>query len=91
MQAVKEKIQDMKDMRKAKAEAKAEEKAEQEVAKARMEVAKEVRLAREAQAEMQLHVAKAGEKAVTQTPVDATAAAGTTTTTSTTTTTEKAT
>ncbi|CAI0446028.1 unnamed protein product [Linum tenue] len=45
-----------------------------------MEVAKEVRLAREAQAEMQLHVAKAGEKAVTQTPpVDAAECTTTTT------------
>ncbi|CAN1294533.1 hypothetical protein LINPERPRIM_LOCUS22502 [Linum perenne] len=53
-----------------------------------MEVAKEVRLAREAQAEMQLHASKAGEKAVTQTPVEANETA-TTTTTSTTTTTDR--
>lgn len=37
--------------------------AEKELAKARVEVAHEVRLAREAEAAMDLHVAKAGEKA----------------------------
>ncbi|KAJ6973620.1 hypothetical protein NC653_033833 [Populus alba x Populus x berolinensis] len=62
MQAVKEKLHDMTAMRKAKAEAKAEEKAEKEMAKARMDVAHEVRLAREAEAEMELHVAKAGQR-----------------------------
>ncbi|KAK3195305.1 hypothetical protein Dsin_026615 [Dipteronia sinensis] len=63
MQAVKEKLQDMSAMRKVKAEAKAEEKAEKDMAKARMNIAHEVRLAREAEAEMELHVAKAAEKA----------------------------
>ncbi|XP_011010743.1 PREDICTED: uncharacterized protein LOC105115528 [Populus euphratica] len=62
MQAVKDKLHDMTTMRKAKAEAKAEEKAEKELAKARMDVAHEVRLAREAEAEMELHVAKAGQR-----------------------------
>uniref|UniRef100_A0A2N9GFH6 Uncharacterized protein n=1 Tax=Fagus sylvatica TaxID=28930 RepID=A0A2N9GFH6_FAGSY len=62
MQAVKEKLHDMSEMRKAKAQAKAEEKAEKDIAKARMDVAHEVRLAKEAEAEMELHVAKAGEK-----------------------------
>ncbi|XP_023538811.1 late embryogenesis abundant protein 6-like [Cucurbita pepo subsp. pepo] len=47
-------------LRKAKAEAKAEEKVEKELAKARVEVAHEVRLAKEAEAEMDLHVARAG-------------------------------
>ncbi|XP_038878054.1 late embryogenesis abundant protein 6-like [Benincasa hispida] len=63
MQAVKDKLHDISVMRKAKAEAKAEEKAEKELAKARVEVAHEVRLAREAEAAMDLHVAKAGMKA----------------------------
>ncbi|KAI9180943.1 hypothetical protein LWI28_009574 [Acer negundo] len=63
MQAVKEKLQDMSAMRKVKAEAKAEEKAEKDIAKARMNIAHEVRLAREAEAEMELHVAKAADKA----------------------------
>ncbi|KAJ6329659.1 hypothetical protein OIU77_011186 [Salix suchowensis] len=62
MQAVKDKLHDMTAMRKAKAEAKAEEKTEKELAKARMDVAHEVRLAREAEAEMELHVAKAGQR-----------------------------
>ena len=62
MQAVKDKLHDMTAMRKAKAEAKAEEKAEKELAKARMDVAHEVRLAREAEAQMELHVAKAGQR-----------------------------
>lgn len=39
------------------------EQAEKELAKARVEVAHEVRLAREAEAAMDLHVAKAGMKA----------------------------
>ncbi|KAK0580435.1 hypothetical protein LWI29_001962 [Acer saccharum] len=63
MQAVKEKLQDMSAMRKVKAEAKAEEKAEKDMAKARMNIAHEIRLAREAEAEMELHVAKAADKA----------------------------
>ncbi|KAL2337265.1 hypothetical protein Fmac_011711 [Flemingia macrophylla] len=62
MQAVKEKLQDMNAIRKAKAEARAEEKAEKEIAKARMDVAHEVRLAKEAEAAMDLHVAKAGKR-----------------------------
>ncbi|PON56705.1 Late embryogenesis abundant protein [Parasponia andersonii] len=61
MQAVKEKLTDMKEMRKARAEAKAEEKEEKEMAKARMEVAHEVRLAKEADAARQMHLNKAGE------------------------------
>ncbi|KAJ0053269.1 hypothetical protein Pint_00006 [Pistacia integerrima] len=67
MQAVKEKLQDISAMRKAKAEAKAQEKAEKELAKARMEIAHEARLAREAEAKMGLHVAKAGMKAERET------------------------
>ncbi|PIA39887.1 hypothetical protein AQUCO_02600380v1 [Aquilegia coerulea] len=62
MQAVKDKLSDMATMRQVKADAKAEEKAEKEIAKTRIEVAKEVRKAKEAEAEMDLHVAKAGEK-----------------------------
>ncbi|XP_011093450.1 late embryogenesis abundant protein 18-like [Sesamum indicum] len=62
MQAIKEKLNDMNEMRKAKAEAKDEEKAEKELAKARLEVAHEVRMAREAEAAMDLHVARAAEK-----------------------------
>ncbi|KAI4370863.1 hypothetical protein MLD38_019164 [Melastoma candidum] len=62
MQAIKDKINDMKITRKAKADAKAEEKAEKELAKARVEVAHEVRLAKEAEASMDLHVAKASER-----------------------------
>ncbi|XP_073307011.1 uncharacterized protein [Primulina huaijiensis] len=49
-------------MRKAKAEAKQEEKEEKELAKARVEVAHEVKLAREAEAAMDLHVNKAAGK-----------------------------
>ncbi|XP_043695271.1 late embryogenesis abundant protein 6-like [Telopea speciosissima] len=63
MQTIKEKFQDMREMREAKAEAKAEEQAEKELAKARLDVAHEVRKAREAEAEMDLHVNKAVEKA----------------------------
>ncbi|XP_023526293.1 late embryogenesis abundant protein 6-like isoform X2 [Cucurbita pepo subsp. pepo] len=63
MQAVRDKLHDITAMRKAKSEAKAEEKAEKELAKARVEVAHEVRLAREAEAAMSLHVAKAGKRA----------------------------
>uniref|UniRef100_A0A5B6YY64 Uncharacterized protein n=1 Tax=Davidia involucrata TaxID=16924 RepID=A0A5B6YY64_DAVIN len=63
MQAVKEKLNDMKAMRQAKAEAKEEEKAEKELAKARVEIAHEVRMAREAEAAMDLHVTKAAERA----------------------------
>ncbi|KAK7401393.1 hypothetical protein VNO78_12829 [Psophocarpus tetragonolobus] len=61
MQAVKEKLQDFNAARKAKAEARAEEKTEKEIAKARKDVAHEVRLAKEAEATMDLHVAKAGK------------------------------
>ena len=63
MQAVKEKLQDINAMRKAKAEARAEEKAEKELAEARKDIAHEVRLAKEAEAAMDLHVSKAGERA----------------------------
>ncbi|KAL8155154.1 uncharacterized protein LOC141662756 [Apium graveolens] len=63
MQAVKEKLQDMNHLRKAKAEAKDEEKAEKEFAKARLEVAREERLAKEAEAMMKMHVERATEKA----------------------------
>ncbi|XP_011084994.1 uncharacterized protein LOC105167114 [Sesamum indicum] len=63
MQAIKEKLHDMTAVRKAKNEAKEEEKAEKELAKARVEVAHEVRMAREAEAEMDHHVSKAVEKA----------------------------
>ncbi|KAK7256358.1 hypothetical protein RIF29_29800 [Crotalaria pallida] len=63
MQTVKDKLQDMSALRKAKAEAKAEEKAEKDIAKARMDIAHEVRRAKEAEAAMELHVAKAGERA----------------------------
>ncbi|XP_057488751.1 late embryogenesis abundant protein 6-like [Actinidia eriantha] len=63
MQAVKDKLSDMKEMRKVKAEAKAEEKAEKELAKARVDIAHEVRLARVAEGEMDIHVAKAGQRA----------------------------
>ena len=66
MQAIKEKLNDMGAMRKAKAEAKEEEKAEKEVAKTRVQVAHEVRLAREAEAAMDLHVSKAAEKIAQQ-------------------------
>ncbi|XP_022745137.1 late embryogenesis abundant protein 6-like [Durio zibethinus] len=61
MQAIREKLHDMSEMRKAKAEAKAEEKVEKDIAKARMGIAHEVRMAKEAEAEMDLHAAKAGE------------------------------
>ncbi|KAL8028618.1 hypothetical protein ABFS82_14G170400 [Erythranthe guttata] len=63
MQAIKEKLNDLSAMRKAKAEAREEEKAEKELAKARVEVAHEVRMAKEAEAAMDLHVHKAVEKA----------------------------
>ncbi|KAK4414350.1 hypothetical protein Salat_2848000 [Sesamum alatum] len=63
MQAIKEKLNDITATRRAKAEAKEEEKAEKDLAKARMEVAREVRMAREAEAEMDHHVNKAIEKA----------------------------
>ncbi|XP_057800302.1 late embryogenesis abundant protein 6-like [Salvia miltiorrhiza] len=63
MQAIKEKINDLKEIRKAKAEAKEGEKAERELARARLEVAHEVRMAREAEAAMDYHVQKAAEKA----------------------------
>ncbi|CAK8541252.1 unnamed protein product [Lathyrus sativus] len=61
MQAVKDKLHDMNFMRKAKAEAKAEEKAEKEIVQARKDIAHEVRLAKEAEVAMDLHVTKAGE------------------------------
>ncbi|XP_031394218.1 late embryogenesis abundant protein 6-like [Punica granatum] len=63
MQAIKDKINDMTSMRKAKSDARAEEKAEKDLAKARMGIAHEVRLAKEAEAAMDLHVAKADELA----------------------------
>ncbi|XP_054783326.1 late embryogenesis abundant protein 6-like [Prosopis cineraria] len=63
MQAIKEKIQDMKAMKSVKAEARAEEKQEKELAKSHMEIAHEARLAKEAEAEMELHAAKANRKA----------------------------
>ncbi|KAK2992527.1 hypothetical protein RJ640_002421 [Escallonia rubra] len=66
MQAIKEKFNDMSAMRKAKAEAKEEEKGEKDLAKARVEVAHEVRLAREAEAAMDLHVNKAADKVAQQ-------------------------
>ncbi|CAN6566699.1 unnamed protein product [Malus baccata var. baccata] len=61
MQAVKDKINEIGAMKKVKEEARAEERAEKEIAKARADVAHEVRLAKEAEAAMSLHVAKAGE------------------------------
>ncbi|CAN6587694.1 unnamed protein product [Malus baccata var. baccata] len=61
MQAVKDKINEMGALRKVKEEARAEERAEKEIAKARVDVAHEVRLAKEAEAAMSLHVAMAGE------------------------------
>ncbi|KAL3624562.1 hypothetical protein CASFOL_031230 [Castilleja foliolosa] len=64
MQAIKEKLSDMSAMRQAKAEAREEEKAEKELAKTRIQVAHEVRMAREAEAAMDLHVNKAAEKAI---------------------------
>ncbi|XVE90843.1 hypothetical protein DITRI_Ditri20bG0108700 [Diplodiscus trichospermus] len=63
MQAIKEKLHDLGEMRKAKAEAKAEEKAQKDMAKARVDIAHEVRMAREAEAEMDMHVSKAKELA----------------------------
>ncbi|XWS56846.1 hypothetical protein CRYUN_Cryun09bG0120400 [Craigia yunnanensis] len=65
MQAIKDKLHEMGEMRKAKAEAKAEEKVEQDIAKARIDIAHEVRMAREAEAEMDMHVEKAREIAET--------------------------
>ncbi|KAK9144486.1 hypothetical protein Sjap_004389 [Stephania japonica] len=62
MQAAKEKLKDMSALKQAKADAKAEEKAEKEMAKTRVEVAKEVRKAKEAQAERDLHISKAEQK-----------------------------
>ncbi|KAF8028746.1 hypothetical protein BT93_E1410 [Corymbia citriodora subsp. variegata] len=59
MQAIKEKISEFSTARKVKAEAKAEEKAEKDYTKARADVAHEVRLAKEAEAEMDKHVSKA--------------------------------
>ncbi|KAK9120713.1 hypothetical protein Syun_018330 [Stephania yunnanensis] len=60
--AVKEKLQDMAALKQVKADAKAEEKAEKEMAKTRVEVAKEVRKAKEAQAARDLHIGKAEQK-----------------------------
>ncbi|KAI4355993.1 hypothetical protein L6164_000047 [Bauhinia variegata] len=77
MQTVKEKIQDMKEMRQAKAEAKAEEKAEKELAKARVEIAHEVRLAKEAEAAMDMHADKAIKRADAETEKYATRNAAT--------------
>ncbi|XP_062000974.1 late embryogenesis abundant protein 6-like [Rosa rugosa] len=65
MQAVKDKLGEMTAMKKVKEEARAEEKAEKEIAKARADIAHEVRLAKEAEATMVHHVAKAGEIART--------------------------
>ncbi|KAM5554312.1 late embryogenesis abundant protein 6 [Rosa sericea] len=65
MQAVKDKLGEMTAMKKVKEEARAEEKAEKEIAKARADIAHEVRLAKEAEATMAHHVAKAGEIART--------------------------
>ncbi|XP_056174047.1 late embryogenesis abundant protein 6-like [Syzygium oleosum] len=59
MQAIKEKLSEMNTARKVKAEARADEKAEKDYAKARAGVAHEVRLAREAEADMDKHVNKA--------------------------------
>ncbi|KAL6124623.1 PREDICTED: uncharacterized protein LOC101294700 [Fragaria vesca subsp. vesca] len=61
MQAIKDKISEMGAMKQVKEEARAEEKAEKEIAKARADIAHEVRLAKEAEAAMSHHVAKAGE------------------------------
>ncbi|XP_059651723.1 late embryogenesis abundant protein 6-like [Cornus florida] len=63
MQVVKDKLGEMSAMRKVKAETKAEEKEAKDLARARAEVAHEVRLAREAEAKMDLHVNKAAEVA----------------------------
>ncbi|KAF9624347.1 hypothetical protein IFM89_010373 [Coptis chinensis] len=79
MQAVKEKLSDMATMRKVKSDAKAEEQAEKDLAKTRIEVAKEIRKAKEAEAGMDLHVAKAGEivqKHIEKHPDDLVNAAG---------------
>nr|DAD18146.1 TPA_asm: hypothetical protein HUJ06_019609 [Nelumbo nucifera] len=66
MQAVREKLSDISAMRKAKAEAKAEEKVEKEIARARVQMAHELRKAKEAEAKMDLHVDKAAQKAEEQ-------------------------
>ncbi|KAI3683124.1 hypothetical protein L1987_83624 [Smallanthus sonchifolius] len=63
MQAIKDKITDLNATRKARSEARHEEKAEKDLAKSRTEVAHEIRLAREAEASMDMHVNKAVEKA----------------------------
>ncbi|GLT92839.1 hypothetical protein SLE2022_106540 [Rubroshorea leprosula] len=92
MQAIKEKINDMRVIHKAKADARAEEqeekeraRAEKELAQARVEVAHEVRKAKEAEAEMELHAAKASRRVQEEIakytsnqnePPDATVAAG---------------
>ncbi|KAK1401417.1 hypothetical protein POM88_001022 [Heracleum sosnowskyi] len=64
MQAVKEKLQDMNHLQKAKAEAREEEKAEKDFVKARLEVAHEEHLAKEAEATMNMHVERTAEKLV---------------------------
>ncbi|PWA64099.1 late embryogenesis abundant protein, LEA-25/LEA-D113 [Artemisia annua] len=63
MQTIKDKVTDFKATSKVRSEAKQEEKAEKELAKSRVEVAHEIRLAREAEASMDAHVNKAMEKA----------------------------
>ncbi|KAL1818731.1 hypothetical protein DCAR_0414941 [Daucus carota subsp. sativus] len=63
MQAIKGKLLSLKESRSRKFETKEEEKAEKEKMKDRTEVAHEVHLAREAEAEMDHHVKKAAEKA----------------------------
>ncbi|KAL3739087.1 hypothetical protein ACJRO7_020479 [Eucalyptus globulus] len=59
MQGIKEKFSEFNTARKVKAEARAEEKVEKDYAKARAGVAHEVRLAKEAEADMDKHVTKA--------------------------------
>ncbi|CAO2835185.1 unnamed protein product [Amaranthus hypochondriacus] len=61
MQAVKDKIKEISSIRKAKAEAKEQEKDEKELANAKKNIAKEVRKAKEAEEEMDIHIAKAGK------------------------------
>ncbi|XP_042046566.1 uncharacterized protein LOC121792620 [Salvia splendens] len=63
MQAIKDKITDMKELHKAKAEAREVEKAERQDAKARLAVVHHVTKARKAEAAMDYHVQKAAEKA----------------------------
>ncbi|XP_047976424.1 uncharacterized protein LOC125218729 [Salvia hispanica] len=63
MQAIKDKITDMKELHKAKAEAREVEKAERQDAKNRLAVVHQVAKARKAEAAMDYHVQKAAEKA----------------------------